>query len=178
MSIVCSEYKDRIDRCWYDSSNVVYSECIDHEDALKDLKVVFKGGRTYLYKEVDVRDYVAFKTNPSQGKALNTYIIKKYEALRLPETDMEQLDKDKQLLLERQAAERESGSNEEDIIHDLLYTVKLNEETKDAALYVDDMMLLEGKVDSFNLYDVLNALGIKVKTEIISGDKEEEKEKE
>ena len=33
-----------IDKSWYQSSNVLYSECIDVEDELKTLKVVFKNG--------------------------------------------------------------------------------------------------------------------------------------
>lgn len=32
----------RIDRIWYKSSNIIYSECYDKENDYKELKVVFK----------------------------------------------------------------------------------------------------------------------------------------
>ena len=50
----------KLDRLWYDSSNVFYSECEDGDSAKKVLRVVFKNGATYQYSDVDVNDYVMF----------------------------------------------------------------------------------------------------------------------
>lgn len=87
--------KERIDRVWYDSSNVLYSECEDKENDYKTLKVVFKGGATYVYYEVDVQDYVMFVNgglDGSNGKALNKYIKPKCDFEKLPSTNLEELE--------------------------------------------------------------------------------------
>ena len=54
MSKIFNYYSDKVDHTWYNSSNIVYSECIDHDDALKTLKVVFANGTQYAYYDVDV----------------------------------------------------------------------------------------------------------------------------
>ena len=84
-------YENNLDRTWYDSSNIVFSECIDNEGELKTVKVVFKGGRTYQYVDVKVNDYLMFRESPSQGKALNQY-LKIYEAQRIEDTDVNELE--------------------------------------------------------------------------------------
>lgn len=84
MGKIISYYNNGVDKCWYTSSNVVYSECIDHKDALKDVKIVFKNGTEYTYKEVPVYEYMTFRESASQGKALNS-ILKKYEFVKSEE---------------------------------------------------------------------------------------------
>ena len=70
--------KNKIDRIWYDSSMIVYSECFDNPSTpLKELIVTFKNGGTYKYLDVDVNDYVMFVhggIDGSNGKALNKHI--------------------------------------------------------------------------------------------------------
>jgi len=84
-----------LDRVWYDSSNVFYSECEDGDSAKKVLRVVFKNGAQYQYSDVDVNDYVMFiagGTDNSNGKALNEFVKKKkcpYE--RIADADKEKL---------------------------------------------------------------------------------------
>jgi hypothetical protein len=107
MGIIASEYKDNVDKVWYDSSNIYYSECDDKNDSLKDLKVVFSDGRTYLYENVDVNDYLMFKTafttGGSQGKALNKYISTKgkYNVIKQDTSNIEKLTEEKNNLLEK-----------------------------------------------------------------------------
>ena len=82
-----------LDKAWYDSSNVKYSECVDKEGELKTIRVVFNNGSQYEYKGVDVSDYMLLREDTSQGKALNKYIKgKKYEYARLDDRDIEKLD--------------------------------------------------------------------------------------
>lgn len=88
-----SVYKDGLDRAWYDSSNVKYSECIDKEGELKIVKVVFNGGRTYEYKGVDVNDYLKFREATSQGSAFNQF-LKKYEFEKLDNSDLQLLEEE------------------------------------------------------------------------------------
>ena len=86
MAILKSIYNEKTltEKVWYESSSVVYSEFIEHEnDNNGELFVTFKNGSTYHYKNVDmVRDYVLFKNgglDGSQGKALNQFIKPNYE---------------------------------------------------------------------------------------------------
>lgn len=86
---------ERIDRAWYDSSNVLYSECEDKVNELKALMVVFKNGATYVYKNVDVNDYLMFMAgglDGSNGKALNKFIKAKCEYEKVGDTDLAQLN--------------------------------------------------------------------------------------
>ena len=79
--------------CWYKSSNVVYTECIDNENKPKTLKVVFANGTQYQYNDVDVRDYLLLREDKSQGKALNRLIKeKKYEYVKLENADLEAIN--------------------------------------------------------------------------------------
>lgn len=91
--------EQRLDRVWYESSSIVYSECEDIKDDFKILRVVFKNGGHYEYKGVDVNDYVMFVhggLDGSNGKALNTFIKKKCEYTKLENANLEEIN----LLLE------------------------------------------------------------------------------
>jgi hypothetical protein len=84
-----------IDRVWYSSTNIKYAECVDPDNGLKTLRVVFNNGTQYEYKDVDVRDYVVFKNDSSQGKALNRLIKeKKYEYEKLENADLEAINEE------------------------------------------------------------------------------------
>lgn len=106
MGLIINKYECNIDKCWYESSNVIYSECVDKKDAYKDLTVVFKDGRAYLYKDVIVQDYLFFRESESQGKALNKYILtkfmgrNKYMFEKLDNFDINEIDKQRKILLE------------------------------------------------------------------------------
>lgn len=101
-----------VEKVWYDSSSVFYSEFVEHEnDNNGELFVTFKNGGTYHYKNVDmVRDYVMFKNgglDGSQGKALNQHIKPHYEFEKLANRDV-------QLLLEemnKTVDDKEAKSN-------------------------------------------------------------------
>jgi hypothetical protein len=93
MSKIFGFYADDIDKVWYQSSNIKYSECIDNNNDLKTLKVVFNNGTQYQYNKVDVRDYLFFKNDSSQGKALNQFIKGKgYEYEKLEDADVKSLE--------------------------------------------------------------------------------------
>lgn len=93
MSKIFNNYKDKKDRTWYNSSNILYSECDDKSDELKTVRVVFNGGRQYEYKDVKVNDYLMFRESASQGKALNTY-LKQYECSRVDDANVDVLNED------------------------------------------------------------------------------------
>ena len=93
-------YENNVDKAWYDSSTVFYSECDDKENALKSVKVVFKNGSTYLYKDVNVNDYLLFRESASQGKTLQR-LLKQYEYEKLANTDINLLTEEYQKVIER-----------------------------------------------------------------------------
>ena len=89
MAKMFNYYANDIDHTWYESSNIKYSECIDKENELKTLKVVFSNGTQYEYYGVDVNDYLLFRDDLSQGKAFSKYIKSKgYEYEKLPNADI------------------------------------------------------------------------------------------
>lgn len=94
-----SFYEGNVDKSWYDSSTVFYSECDDKDDSLKNVKVVFKNGSTYVYKDVNVNDYLMFRESSSQGKALNRF-LKQYEFEKLEKSDITLLTEEYNKLLE------------------------------------------------------------------------------
>lgn len=81
----------RMDYAWYESTSVIFSICEDKENELKELTVVFKGGKAYVYHAVDVSDYVMFLhggLDGSNGKALNAFIKPKYEFEKIDDYDL------------------------------------------------------------------------------------------
>lgn len=90
MSKIFSHYENDFDKAWYDSSNIVYSECDDKDSELKTVRIVFKSGATYEYLDVNVFDYLKFREASSQGIAFNKY-IKKYKFNKLENSNIEDL---------------------------------------------------------------------------------------
>lgn len=89
------EGETSIDKTWYDSSNIKYSECIDKEGDLKVLKVVFSNGTQYQYEDVKVQDYLLFRESSSQGKDLNRLIKgNKYKYTKLEDADLSIISED------------------------------------------------------------------------------------
>lgn len=99
MAKIISKYENDLDSVWYDSSNVLYSECVDKEGELKQLYITFKDGRTYHYFDVDVQDYLIFRDGSSQGKSLQA-IIKKYKAEKVEAKDPAVINEQMQVLIE------------------------------------------------------------------------------
>ena len=90
-----------LDRCWFASSNIKYCECLDKENSLKTLKVVFNNGAQYEYYGVDVTQYLMFRNAESQGKALNEFIKSKgYEYKKLENADIDAIDNEVQFRIE------------------------------------------------------------------------------
>ena len=97
------DQEKHLDRVWYNSSNVFYSECEDVVDDYKILRVVFNNGATYEYRNVDVNDYVMFVRgglDGSNGRALNKYIKPKCECERIEDLGKEKLTEELNRLLE------------------------------------------------------------------------------
>ena len=116
------DQEKRLDRVWYDSTNVFYSECEDIVDDYKILRVVFNNGATYEYKNVDVNDYVMFVRgglDGSNSRALNKYIKPRCECEKIENLDKEKLTEElnrlleekrqKKLLDEQATEEKENG---------------------------------------------------------------------
>ena len=67
----------------YDSSNILASR---YNTISKKLAIIFKGGRQYLYHDVNKNDYDVFEQSESQGKILNS-VIKKYKFDKIEEME-------------------------------------------------------------------------------------------
>lgn len=154
MSIIFNKYINSRDHTWYDSSNVKYSECIDNDETKKVLKVTFKGGQTYIYRDVDVSDYVLFKNAESTGKAFNEHIKKKYTGIRLSDIDLASLD-DKM----------NEFANDTKVIDEALtnlaYVLEFNAETKEFRLTLNGKTIFEGVDNNFSISKLLSSMSIK-----------------
>ena len=73
--------------CLIDSSNILLSE---YNKSKKTLKITFKAGTQYLYKDVLDRDYVRFEVSESQGSVFNK-TMRKYEFEKLEKIDTTEL---------------------------------------------------------------------------------------
>jgi hypothetical protein len=101
MSRIFGFYANDEDQQWYQSSNIRYSKCLDHDNDFKTLRVVFNNGTQYEYRGVSVQDYLMFRDNASQGKALNQYIKgKNYEYEKLENANMQALEDELNFRLE------------------------------------------------------------------------------
>lgn len=152
MSKIFNFYANDTDKTWYNSSNIKYSECLDHDNALKTLKVVFNNGTQYQYNNVDVNHYLLFRNDASQGKALNKYIKGNgYEYTKLEDANMEALDEELNFRIEDGMFVLYDGET---------FTLKDN---KDNVVYEKQTRITE---EAFNLTcSVLEALGKKLYVE-------------
>ena len=82
-----TEKENGIIECLIDSSNILLSE---YNKPKKTLKITFKAGTQYLYKEVIERDYVRFEVSESQGSVFNK-TMRKYEFDKLEKVDTAEL---------------------------------------------------------------------------------------
>ena len=82
-----TEKEDGIVECLIDSSNILLSE---YDKSKQTLKITFKAGTQYLYKDVLDRDYVRFEVSESQGSVFNK-TMRKYEFDKLDKVDTTEL---------------------------------------------------------------------------------------
>jgi hypothetical protein len=87
--------EEKIQKVWYDSSMIVYSEMKENEfENIGDLTITFKNGATYVYMDVKFEDYMVFiggGTDASQGKTLNKVIKNKYQYKRVEDRSVQEL---------------------------------------------------------------------------------------
>ena len=150
--IVYNKYTNLRDHVWYSSSNIVYSECIDSDTEFKTLKIVFKEGRTYMYRDVDVEDYIRFKNAESNGKAFNQF-IKKYECVRMPDTDAATLDGMMKSFQEEDQQTTEAFSN-------LQYTLSVDNKTGEFTLKLNGKDIFSGIEGQVSIVRLLRSMNI------------------
>ncbi len=90
MAVVKKTIKDDgVVECLIDSTNILMSE---YNKKNKTLKLTFKAGTQYEYKDVLDRDYLRFEVSESQGVVFNK-TMKKYESVKLGVVDTELIKK-------------------------------------------------------------------------------------
>lgn len=153
--IVYNKYLDNQDYTWYNSSNVIFSKCYDNPDSSsKTLKIVFKNGRTYIYKDVDINDYLTFKTAQSNGQSVNTSIIKKYKGVRISDTDVDKLTKLKDDFIESEKNISETQ------MKDLVYKVDYDEKNSEFILKIGDKVIYHGNENKVSLFSLFKSMNI------------------
>lgn len=149
MSKTYNNYTNSVDRTWYDSSNIIYSECFDtQDDNNRNVKIVFKGGRTYMYSDVTPLDYVMFRDSQSQGKVFNT-MIKKYPCERLDDTDLSMLETLRQDLIKLESYTEYN------------ITLKYNNSTGELKVLINGEPRFEGVEGRVSVVNLFRAMGLK-----------------
>ena len=115
---------------------------------------MFKGGRTYVYRDVDANDYLLFKQSESNGQGFNKW-IKKYKAVRIADTDMEKLNELKESFSD------EVKENEDTKLGDLCYHIKVDEKTGEFIIVLGDKTLFRGIEGNFSILNLFSSLNIK-----------------
>lgn len=148
MSKIKSFYCNDVDKVWYDSSNVLYSECDDITDGLKVLRVTFKNGRTYQYYDVNVHDYLLFRENASQGVALNKF-IKQYKCERIDDLNVDDIQSELEKL---NASESLKTKNDLFEMLDNVYEtiISVRENLKDYDLSNNELAFLLHMINKIN----------------------------
>lgn len=76
------DQENKIDMLWVESSNIFFIKMVENQtENYGDLYVTFKNGSTYIYKNVDFKDYIPFimgGATGSYGKSFNLWIKNKY----------------------------------------------------------------------------------------------------
>lgn len=152
MSITYNKYFDRRDHCWYDSSNIVYSEFFDNYGN-SSLKIVFKGGRTYLYRDVDPNVYMLFKHAESNGEAFNKY-IRKYPTTKQDDTSLDSLETMKNKFIEM---DNDTSMN---------LALRLNDKTGAFIIERNGMKVFEGVEGEVSIMNLLNSLHLPYTCEV------------
>ena len=143
MSKIFNYYENNIDHTWYDSSNIVYSECIDNPNDYKTLKVVFKNGTQYQYDNLDVNDYILFREAASQGKELNSRIkSKNYPYKKLNDADLELINEDLAFRTQNGILIEDSNSilTVRNKSNEILYSADFSVEDFDVAKCVEEIL--------------------------------------
>lgn len=166
MAIVFNKYVNNKDHTWYDSTNVLYSLCYDNDTDKKNIKIIFKNGRTYLYKDVDSQDFINFKMSESTGKGVNEYITKKYKGLRLQDTDLSELENLKQEFIDDDKITDEAFTN-------LSYHLSVNDDTGEFLLLLNNKPIYKGIEGKVSIVNLLKSMNIHYS---ISGDYQNEEE--
>ena len=155
------KYINNVEHIWYESSNLVYSACYNGARQEKTLKVVFKNGRTYIYKDVDVNDYMAYtRTYSSNGSAFNTYIVKKYKGIRVSDTDETKLEE-----LRKMFAEEDMKI--EKALSPFSYVLEINDTTGEFRLVLDGKPIYEGIEGQVSIVNLLQSMHIQYTTKEI-----------
>lgn len=148
-----SKYENGQEFCWYDSSNTLFSKCYDNSGELKVVKIIFKNGRTYLYKDVNVNDYIAFRDAESNGVAFNKY-IKKYNPTRIQDTDLGKLEEMKNKFMNNNQEVQEAK------VSDLGYVIDFCDATGEFALKLMDKIIYSGTEGNVSIVNLFKSMGI------------------
>ena len=70
---------------YYKSSNILYSA---YNQTKSELNIIFNSGRQYTYQGVELKEFLKFEKDDSQGKYFNKNIAKTYKYLRNEDADI------------------------------------------------------------------------------------------
>lgn len=144
------------ERAWFDSSMVIYTRMVEDPYENKgNLYITYKGGSTYLYKDVSYQDYLVFiagGTNGSHGKTINKIIKGSYEFEKLEPLSVEIIEEEKKRTIEELEKIKEEQENSPKYHWDTIYT-----KLKKLIEYMDEINTsVEDKIEMEHVESVQN----------------------
>ena len=82
------EEESNVIESYYKSSNILYSA---FNQTNGELNIIFNSGRQYTYEGVNLKEYIKFEKDDSQGKYFNKNIAKTYKYIRKEDADISQV---------------------------------------------------------------------------------------
>jgi hypothetical protein len=136
MTLIRKEEKNNTIKCVYESSNIILSE---YDKNTNLLKIGFKNGSIYSYKDVPYTDYFKFEIDESQGKALRSYILQYEDKGKVDKIDP------KQMLLEVDSAINNNfEENKQNFITSIKNIISLYD--KDKTILREDLITLKTNI--------------------------------
>ena len=102
--------------------------------------------------DINVEDYIRFKNAESNGKAFNQF-IKKYECVRMPDTEASTLDEMMKSFQEEDTQTSEAFSN-------LQYTLVVNDKTGEFTLQLNGKDIFSGIEGQVSIVRLLKSMNI------------------
>lgn len=158
--LLFSYYIDnKIDKAWFDSSNVFYAECDESDTELKTVRVTFKNGTVYRYDDVPVYEWVKFKNGDSQGKLLNEVFKKNgYKYEKIGNADIDEL-RDEYSFRSGKGYTLYAKEKKELVLVDFKDSVKYSMEYPGEAVVKDIKSMLESIGNVVRIKEVPNGKG-------------------
>ena len=155
MAYRLKKYINQRDNVWYDgTTNVLFtSYYLPEGKEIGLLKIVFKGGDTYMYYNVPQEIYIQLRESESASKAVNKLIKNQYTYVHLSKTDLSELKHFEDIC-------DSENKRVKDATEKLQYSIEGDKETGKIRLKSENKVIFESNTVNVNIFSLLLSMGI------------------